>query len=1620
MITIYRPDETDFTSLGLCVLNPTECTVSEKAGGTFSLRMVHPLDAGRRWTYITPGAIIKAPAPVRETPLINYMDRQTTVQTITRKVYKVRTNTGARLRLRERATTGSRCISSYKPGTEVIKLADAGSADGHSWYRVAILNGGATGYMAATYLTYVRDETESVEVEASHETISKVVQPRQTRDQLFRIISVERDSADMLVTVEANHVFYDLAANIVNAEISEEGKDAQSVFNGIIGSLMNEHPFNFYMTAEGKCTGEYTGVSAAKAFLDPDIGIVPQCKARIIRDNFDVFILPDEIRDRGVEIRHRKNLVGATMKTDSSAIVTRIKPVGKTKDGNRLTLTGSGIVDSAHINDYPIIYAQEISYDVKVGDGEGEFANETEARNELARLAQAEFDAGCDLPEVSLDVDFVALENVQGYQQYAEMQSLHLYDSVRVIAYNAGIDCKLRVVGYDYNCLLKKYDSISLGDVYEAKSTVYGYEISSGSLSGTRIANGSIGGAQLRNLAVSYAKIDIAAIEQLAADALTAVSAHINQLVAGTIEADQLYADLAAIAVAEITTANIDKANIDWAKIATLSAQVATIAKAQITAANIESANIEWARIETLNAVIADIAEARINNAKITSAQITDLDASVAKIAEANIAAADIGFGQIKDLVAGTAIITEGVSGQLYISRLAVTEANMVSLSVGELIIKGSDGGFYALGVDADGKITTTIKQIGNSDVADLSINAGEKLIEGSVTAATLNANDIFANNAIIRQLIAANLEVDTLWNREAWMSRINGLGGSLDLTANKSIQLLVNNVEDNTSRVFRQEEAPEGARDGDLWIRPSVGQTWQYSGGAAGALQFALADDGQLAYAYADGETAYQLAIEDDGVLSIDADAGILVDPEDVRGVWLLVVDADEIDSRLTSAESAIVQTADQISLTVTRVETAQSAADAAQSTADAAQSTANTNASNIASLITRVSTAESSITQNAEQIALNVRRVETAQTVAGAAQSAANTAQSAANGAQSTANAAQSTANANASKISALTTRVTTSETAIEQNAAAINLRATKSELSALETRVETAELAVEPDSIAAVVRQKIALGGRNLALDTGSAQSSAIPASDAMGPYWALSDYGREALNAVGTEFTISFDAMASVSGARISVRLRQDTAANMTSPGSPDVTLTGEYARYAFSSATSAAGSTRVWFLKRGSDQSGSISIRNVKVELGNMATGWSPAPEDPVQALDTYSGVYINKDEIHLVSEKTTVAVPGENGEDDVARFDADGVHAQIIEADEINSPSVVATQTAAAFAPANAGELAAICENLRNVCLTGNVNIDASALTGGSMALRGVSGGYALTVSGGALNGAEIVGCTARIVFSGVTIATSGAAVTAEASPNVRITGGALNAGTGVLAREGARVRVDRCGGVCDYAADSRGFSEVTFSGATPGTDMPYGLARFSGGGQVYAGARLIAKPSAEPEPEKPTVQTVTLKPTLTRTYNGSWREGYWLWQGRYGTLGLNRGCMWFDTSAFAGKTVLSASLSLKRLSGAGSGVAVAIKICGTTATGASGTPAVGAQYASVSIAQGARKSVDVTSAVQALASGSIKGLMLYDSSTTNLSQSNNYTACYAKLYGYDSDDRPVLTVTYQ
>lgn len=268
----------------------------------------------------------------------------------------------------------------------------------------------------------------------------------------------------------------------------------------------------------------------------------------------------------------------------------------------------------------------------------------------------------------------------------------------------------------------------------------------------------------------------------LAAKALVAGSVTALQLAAGAVTADKLAAQA-------VTTDKLGAQAVTANQLAAGAVTAQKIAADVFTAleAHLKTADIDWAQIKTLRAVIAQLADAQIDTAKID-------------------------FSQIRDLVAGRAVITSGTAGELYISRLAVTEANMASLTVGEMLVRGQDGAFYALKVDDSGRVYTEKKEIENADIRDHAIHGGDKLIEGSVTAETLNAQAIFADNALIRQLIAANLDVDTLFAREATVRRLN----ALDIAGNESIRLYVQKQEALNVFLRVTEQGLEIGRAGD------------------------------------------------------------------------------------------------------------------------------------------------------------------------------------------------------------------------------------------------------------------------------------------------------------------------------------------------------------------------------------------------------------------------------------------------------------------------------------------------------------------------------------------------------------------------------------------------------------------------------------------------------------------------------------------------------------------------------------------------------------------------------------------------------------------------------------
>ena len=815
------------------------CTVTETLNGEWELTLVHDIDERGKWTRLSEGCILRAPVPAALTPSVDLVTQQYQTSTYDVQIYKITTKSGP-LHLRSGTGTNYRILGKYKKGREIIVLNKTTS----SWYEVTAPDG-KHGYMASQYLTFQRTETQMVQTNVGFR--NQVIEAHQLRDQLFRVYRVvpELDK----VTVYARHIFYDLLDNMVKSLKPSPSAVGASIVQSLSGACLSNHDFSFYSdltsTAEDV---EWENVNPVEAMLGEN-GLVSKYGAELARDWYDVFLVKRVGNDTDVSIREKKNLTGISYDVDETDVVTRIMPTGEDADGNILYLPEL-YLDSPNLNAYthPKWIHLPVSEAKEVTDGD-EPKSKAQCYAEMRKAAQAEFDAGCDLPTVTLKVDFINCSDAEEYKQYTALTDIFLGDSVRVVARRIGVEVSMRMTQYTYDCLTRKYTSVTLGtaaDTLEG-SMISSRQLPSGVISGSKLAINSVGAGQLQSgsvgslqvkmaaiqtahiqdAAITKAKIAEATIGELNATAITAISAKIQELAAKNITTDELYAALATIAVAQITAANIEKANINWADIGELAAQIATIAQAQITTANINSANIDWASIANLNAEIAKIAKAQItaaniesaaidwaaiedlnaavakialaqlttaniNNAEIDWASIGQLQADIARLVNANIQTADIDWAQIKDLTAGTAIIEKGVNGKLYVADLAVTEANMASLTVGELIVKGADGCFYALSIAEDGTVTTEKKSIGDADIGDNSVSGG-KLIEKTITARELNVASIFADEALVGAITAANIDVSSLFAAEAFIAQLN----AVDISGNESLRLVVDAAKD-------------------------------------------------------------------------------------------------------------------------------------------------------------------------------------------------------------------------------------------------------------------------------------------------------------------------------------------------------------------------------------------------------------------------------------------------------------------------------------------------------------------------------------------------------------------------------------------------------------------------------------------------------------------------------------------------------------------------------------------------------------------------------------------------------------------------------------------------------
>lgn len=368
---------------------------------------------------------------------------------------------------------------------------------------------------------------------------------------------------------------------------------------------------------------------------------------------------------------------------------------------------------------------------------------------------------------------------------------------------------------------------------------------------------------------------------------------------------------------------------------------------------------------------------------------------------------------------------------------------------------------------------------------------------------------------------------------------------------------------------------------------------------------------------------------------------------------------------NNLEEVSGRVDSTAEEIEAAKTAVATAQAAADKAKTDAATAQSTADTAKANAS---------------NAQKAA------DTAKTAADNAQKAADDAQKAADKAQN--------------DVNALTKRVVNAETSIKQNSEAIALRATKTEvteaanatLKSAKTYAD-AQIKVTADSINQNVTKKfddLQIGGRNLILNgkgdkkagffknfttvtdeysefTLTSQKKYVEIDIRDGFLLGCRDY------TVGEQVTWSYDIMYTAwnfpsgtyhnelwMGQKYTNASSGETATgvwtDVTSHGLPVVGQNGCELNKWFhvkktltipeqaSSNVGTAASIQFYNSNANVAASFTARLKNVKLERGNKATDWTPAPEDYLTSDETNDKLTELRQEVNSNIEQTGKAI----------------------------------------------------------------------------------------------------------------------------------------------------------------------------------------------------------------------------------------------------------------------------------------------------------------------------------------------------------------------------------------
>nr|DAV46933.1 MAG TPA: tail protein [Caudoviricetes sp.] len=271
--------------------------------------------------------------------------------------------------------------------------------------------------------------------------------------QPFRIYRITRPM-NGIISIYARHVSYDLAGIPVGVF---DANNAQSAIQGLKNNSLVANPFLFETTMPTVANFSCQYPQPCRNLLGGQEGsILDVYGGEYEWDEWTVHLQSRRGLDNGVRITYGKNLIDIEQDENISNLKTGIVPYWINSENGEVIYSSPQIIQAPGEFNFSSVVPVD-------------FGDKFESQPTPEQLA----DAGqqyvtnnkIGVPTVSIDLSFAQLEQYSLYESTEALERVRIGDTVYVFFAQLGINVSSRIVETNYDPILNRYNSVSVGSV---------------------------------------------------------------------------------------------------------------------------------------------------------------------------------------------------------------------------------------------------------------------------------------------------------------------------------------------------------------------------------------------------------------------------------------------------------------------------------------------------------------------------------------------------------------------------------------------------------------------------------------------------------------------------------------------------------------------------------------------------------------------------------------------------------------------------------------------------------------------------------------------------------------------------------------------------------------------------------------------------------------------------------------------------------------------------------------------------------------------------------------------------------------------------------------------------